>query len=511
MSPSAPAAPGILRRIAERRSTRIQREGHALAATVPARRPGPIVPFLDPENGLLRQPGAALGALICEIKRRSPSAGAIAPTLDPAARAAEYARAGVRHLSILTEEDHFQGSLDDLVAVKSLFPDLALLRKDFLFDEQDLEISRACGADAVLLIAALHDAETLLRLHRRAEALGLAALVEVHDAEDLDKARRFRPPLVGINSRDLCSFRVDRLTPLALRNRIDWDARLVYESGVRGGEDARIAVEAGFTALLVGEAVVRRPALIPELLHALDGTPGTAPAGTRDFWGRLAGLLAGRLAGCPAGRPLVKICGITRSRDAERAAALGADLLGFVFADSPRRAHPGLLRELRGLPVLKVGVAVSEEGTRLQELLDQGLLDAVQLHGDEQPGECAALAFPYYKALRLRGPGDAEAAGRYRCPRILVDAWSPDARGGTGRRVGESLIESITGQRPLWLAGGLGPENIAEVVRRARPELVDASSRLESEPGRKDPARLEAFFRELAGDAPARTPAGAAG
>ena len=75
----------------------------------------------------------------------------------------------------------------------------------------------------------------------------------------------------------------------------------------------------------------------------------------------------------------------------------------------------------------------------------------------------------------------------------------------------ESLIESIAGQRPLWLAGGLGPENIAEVVRRARPELVDASSRLESEPGRKDPARLEAFFRELAGAAPAGTPAGGAG
>ena len=542
---SGAGTPGILLQIAARRRERIRSEGHALGAAVPSRRQTPLVGFAAPSAGLDRPPapgpcgpgappdsrsGPSAGAvgqpsgsssgradgepafLICEIKRRSPSAGEIAPRLDPIAQARAYVRAGVGHLSILTEEDHFGGSLEDLIAVKHRFPHLAVLRKDFLLDERDIDISYRSGADAVLLIAALHSPRGLARLCRRAEALGLAALVEIHDRQDLEKARHVRPALCGINSRDLSTFRVDRLSPLALIGAVDWKTRLVYESGVQSGEDARVARAAGFQALLVGEAVVRRPALIGELLRSLDpstatpavgagtvaGTAVSTVPGRHNFWGTLAARLsAHRTDQAAPQRPLVKICGLTRAADAQAAVALGADLLGFVFAASPRRAEAALLRELRDLPALKVGVAVSEEGTRLQELLDAGLLDAVQLHGDESPGDCAALAFPYYKAIRLRRLEDLEAAQRYRCPRLLADAWSPQARGGTGERADEALVAALAERQPLWLAGGLGPDNIGEVVRRFRPELVDASSRLESEPGRKDPAALAAFFQEV--------------
>ena len=501
---------GILRQIAEHRRARIRSEGHGLASTPPERRQVPIVPFGTPAVRPTRPSTWVSPILICEIKRRSPSAGEIAPGLDPLEQAGIYARAGVSHLSILTEEDHFGGSLNDLMAVKRRYPGLAVLRKDFLFDETDLEISLQCGADAVLLIAALHDAESLARLCRRAEALGLTPLVEVHDLDDIDKTRKARPALTGINSRDLATFRVDRLAPLALKGLVDWETRLVYESGVQSSEDARMAGNAGFSALLVGEAVVRRPSLIDELLAGAAQAAAVGP-GT-DFWGRVAGRLGGRMPGLPAGRrspdaralpqgparPLVKICGLTRAADAERAAALGADILGFVFAASPRRAEPALLRELRDLPVLKVGVAVSEEGTRLQHLVDEGLLDAVQLHGDEAPELCSSLAFPYYKAVRLRQPADMEQALRFRCPRVLADAWSPQARGGTGRRIEDGLITAWAARQPLWLAGGIGPDNVGELVRRFSPELIDASSRLESEPGRKDPVRLEQFFGALA-------------
>jgi indole-3-glycerol phosphate synthase/phosphoribosylanthranilate isomerase len=240
------------------------------------------------------------------------------------------------------------------------------------------------------------------------------------------------------------------------------------------------------------------------LLSAFGQRPG-------DFWARLC-------ARVRPGRPLVKICGITRPADAERAAALGADALGFVFARSKRRAQPALLRDLADLDVLKVAVVVSGEtgspaglDPELKELLEEGLLDAVQFHGDEQPEECASLAFPYYKAVRVRGPAELAAMASYRCPRVLADAWSPHAAGGTGERIPLELARELAGHAreahklervarkgsPLWLAGGLGPETVGEVVRELSPELIDASSGLEESPGCKDRTKLENYFREI--------------
>jgi indole-3-glycerol phosphate synthase/phosphoribosylanthranilate isomerase len=477
-----------LETIVERRRERVAREGPALGASLPPRRQVPFVPFL-----------AGPPALICEIKRRSPSRGDIALRLDAADQAGRYASAGVRCLSVLTEEDHFGGSLSDLRQVKERFPRLAVLRKDFLLDEADLEVSARAGADAVLLLAALHDGPALRRLCGRARELGLAALVEVHDRPEVHRARQARPALTGVNSRDLATFRVDPLVPLSLPPAIDWETTLVYESGVRGPEGVLLARSGGFDAVLVGEAAVRRPEAVEGLRAALE-----SPAAVRDFWVRVAERLAARRA-----RPLVKICGITRAEDARLAAGLGAELLGFVFAPSPRRADPALLRELAGLSVLKVGVVTEAEGTaQARELLEAGLLDALQLHGEEAPAQCLESGFPYFKALRLREAGDLSRAAEYDCPRLLADAWAPEARGGTGRRVPEELVERLAAGRLLWLAGGLGPDNIREVVRRWRPELVDASSRLEARPGVKDRAALERYFAQIAAAAAAETGAG---
>jgi indole-3-glycerol phosphate synthase/phosphoribosylanthranilate isomerase len=204
------------------------------------------------------------------------------------------------------------------------------------------------------------------------------------------------------------------------------------------------------------------------------------------------------------GRPLVKICGITRAQDAEAARSAGADALGFVFAPSKRRADPSLLGDLRGMDILKVAVVVTEKsgGTRcldpdVEDLLARGLVDAVQFHGDEAPEECAAMAFPYYKAARLREPADAQAMSSYRSPRVLADAWSAKAAGGTGTRVSVELAEEARKTGALWLAGGIAPENVGEIIQGLTPELIDASSGLEESPGRKDPARLASFFEEI--------------
>jgi indole-3-glycerol phosphate synthase/phosphoribosylanthranilate isomerase len=504
----------ILRRIADRRRERIAAEGHALGAEVPARRQVPVAD-LPGAHGPGARGAASAPLLICEIKRRSPSRGEIDGVADPVARALDYAARGAGAISVLTEADHFGGSLEDLMAVKrALSTDagsgtprpadrpggVPVLRKDFILDEEDVEVSYRAGADIVLLIATLLEEETLARLHARVTGLGMAALVELYTAADAEKARAFAPALTGINSRDLATFRVDRLHPLAVAAQVDWPTRLVYESGVFHGEDARLTTAAGFSGLLVGEAVVREPALIGELRDGLAWGADRRPAPRGDFWSRLARARAGRRAAGPR-VPMVKVCGITNRADAEAAVEAGADILGLVFADSPRAAPEALPVELAGLDVLKVAVVVAGAGRPVPQPvrrgLEAGLIDAVQLHGDETPEECVELAFPYYKAVRLRGPEDVERVAAYRSPRVLVDAFDRQAYGGTGRRIRPELVEAVSEHGPVWMAGGIGVENVGEIIAKHGPELIDASSLLEAEPGRKDHHKLKTFFEEI--------------
>lgn len=468
----------VLERIVERRRERVAKEGHWLAAHALPSRTAPLVPFgADP-------------FLVCEVKRRSPSKGDIAPAVDVVEQARAYAGRGARSISVLTEEDNFAGSLDDITRIKAALPGVAVLRKDFLLDEEDIEISWKAGADAVLLIATLLDERTLRRLHEAATRRGLAALIEVHDAADVERCRRLAPGLTGINCRDLTTFAVDLTRPLALRPQVSWKTRLLFESGVRSPEDVRFALSGGFSGVLVGETAMRSPEMVPALLSAFDNLAA-------DFWPRL-------YARQRRGRPLVKICGITRPEDAETSVALGADALGFVLAPSKRRASLQLLRDVRDLDTLKVAVVVTERtdgAPRLDDeartALDEGLIDAVQFHGQEQPEECARIAFPYYKAIRVNGMDDVQAMERYRCPRVLADAWSAHEAGGTGKRIPGELARAVKERGPLWLAGGLGPENVGEVVKSLAPELVDASSRLEGPDGAKDREKLEIFFKEI--------------
>ena len=478
-----------LEQIVAGRRRRVAAEGPELGEAVPARRTQPLVPLLRAAGG---DPDRLL---VCEIKRASPSRGTIAAGLDAVEQAGHYAAAGVRAVSVLTEPDHFGGSLADLMAVKAACPQLSVLRKDFLLDERDLEISYRAGADAVLLLASCLGVAELRALEARARQLGMTALVEVHDADDLAKARAVRPALTGINSRDLTTFEVDATLPARLRPAVDWPTTLLFESGIHTGEDAAFACAAGFDGVLVGEAVVRRPELVAELRRVLDGAPKRVL-----FWERLFRALHDRGERGDRGRPLVKVCGLTRRDDAERAVELGADLLGFILAPSPRRAEPEMIAQLGELPALKVGTVVNEPGVAM-ELVQEGSLDAVQLHGDEPPERCYELAFPYYKALQIGSTADLDAEQRYRCPRVLLDAFSARVRGGTGRRVDRAILAARSARqpapRPLWLAGGVGPDNVAAIIHDHAPELVDSSSQLEAAPGRKDPAKLREFFRQV--------------
>jgi indole-3-glycerol phosphate synthase len=199
--------------------------------------------------------GAGLSC-IAEIKRRSPSKGDLDPDLQPDMVAKEYVAGGAACLSVLTDTDFFGGSRADLAAARQA-SGLPVLRKDFTVQEADVVDARLMGADAVLLIVAGLDDELLRRCATRADELGLAAVVEVHDERELARALAASARIVGVNQRDLRTFQVDHDRACALATEIPADVIAVAESGIRDAGDARRLADAGFDAILVGEALVR--------------------------------------------------------------------------------------------------------------------------------------------------------------------------------------------------------------------------------------------------------------
>ncbi|HEV2310588.1 MAG TPA: indole-3-glycerol-phosphate synthase, partial [Acidimicrobiia bacterium] len=199
-------------------------------------------------------------AVIAELKRRSPSKGELAPTLDAASTAAAYAAGGAAALSVLTDQVFFGGTVDDLRRARAAAPTTPALRKDFVIDADQVYETRAIGADAILLIvAAVPDRGLLVELHQLAQDLGLAALVETHDAAELDVAVALGAAIIGVNARDLGTFDEDLGGAEALAGRLGPEVIAVAESAIRSTDDAKRMAAAGFDAVLVGEALVRAP------------------------------------------------------------------------------------------------------------------------------------------------------------------------------------------------------------------------------------------------------------
>jgi indole-3-glycerol phosphate synthase len=378
--------------------------------------------------GRFRDALAAPGlAAIAEVKRRSPSAGDLRPDANPAELAAAFGRSGAAAISILVDE-RFAGSVDDLRAGRSA-TETPLLAKGFFRHEATLTELQAAGADAVLLLLRDLDDRTTAAMLARAERLGLDALVEAHDADELERAARLDAPVIGVNARDLDTFAVDRRAALELVAAAPRDRVVIAESGVLARAHAAEAELAGADAILVGTVLMRAP----------------------DPAAKLRELLA---------RPLVKVCGLTRDEDVAVAAEAGADLAGFILArETPRRA-PRVL----DVPdtMLSVAVFVGERG--------EAPSDLVQYYAREN-GHRAR------DGLLLRG--EEEVA------RIIDRAWQQDDP--------DHLERARAADGRIVLAGGLSPENVGEAIAAVRPWAVDASSSLETAPGIKDHERVRAF------------------
>ena len=470
---------------------------------------------------------------ILEVKRASPSKGDIAPDLNPVELATTYAEAHAQAVSVLTEMNFFKGSLRDLIAVADLMErrrqqglhTCAVLRKDFLLFEDEIDIAYRCGADAVLLIARILDDAQLVKMAQRAQKFGIQAFVEVREADDFRKLAVVTAALgdaaaktivAGVNSRDLATFHTDPLIPASVRSKLP--AKAVFESGILSAADATYARNLGFTGILVGEAVAKNPPLAKDVVSAFEsGCENARGLFWKKFAERKFANNETRAASSQdARRPLVKICGITREEDGLLAAELGADMLGFVFSTTKRLTTEEFVRSFKtrllrsacndGSPLL-VGVITdpnSVEGKTAIKLAQEGVLDAVQFHGVDPHNsidDASSNALPYYCTARVGAPEDFDYVASLRKngePRILLDAKVEGIPGGTGKTIPESLLREKASGTPLWLAGGINPENVVTICEKFHPELIDVSSGIEDAPGIKNHDKMKALFAEFA-------------
>jgi indole-3-glycerol phosphate synthase len=209
-------------------------------------------------------------AIIAEIKRASPSLGAINENVDIARIAREYVKGGAAAISVLTEANFFKGDLSFLHLIKEEVP-LPLLQKDFILDPFQIYEGRVSGADAILLIAALLGREELSDFVDLSGKLHMVPFVEIHNEDDLQKTSFLNLPLIGINNRDLRTFEIDLRTTLRLRKEIPSTSRVISESGIKSSNDVRLLKEAGINGILVGETLMRSPDPASKIRELLTG------------------------------------------------------------------------------------------------------------------------------------------------------------------------------------------------------------------------------------------------
>ncbi len=471
---------GVVGEIADRRLADVRPQ---LDAIDPAERrrlvaaaPG-VRPFALP----LAAPGLHL---IAEVKRRSPSAGVIAATSeDVVPRARAYQAGGAAAISVLCEPHWFGGSVEDVRVIRSKVS-VPVLAKEFVVDARQLDLLRAAGADAVLLLAVLHPRRTLARMVDRAFELGLEPLVEAHDERELDAALSTNVRVIGINNRDLRTLDVDPERAPRLRELVPEDRLVVAESGVKDAATIRSWRALGFDAALVGETLVR--SADPSAAARAFVQAGTHPADPVE---------AARAA-------LVKICGITDAAGVEAAIRARADAIGLNLVPGTPRALE--LDEAVELARLARAIASPERRPRIVaitvDLSAEALnaiaraidADAVQLNGGEPVQLLSRLDRPALKVLHLppagapAAPLASEVISRARAylragaSQVFLDTSGGPHPGGTGRRADPELVAAVALEVPVVLAGGLDAATVGGALRSAAAVAVDVASGVEA-------------------------------
>ncbi|KAI1393251.1 indole-3-glycerol phosphate synthase-domain-containing protein [Hypoxylon trugodes] len=457
-------------------------------------------------------------SLMAEIKRGSPSKGIFALEIDAPSQAKKYALAGASVISVLTEPDWFKGSIEDLRAVRQVLDSMpnrpAVLRKEFIFEKYQILEARLAGADTVLLIVKMLDVDLLTRLHNYSLSLGMEPLVEVQNAEEMATAVKLGSKVIGVNNRNLESFEVDLSTTSRLRSLVPKETIICALSGINTHEDVIANHKDGVNAILVGEAIMRAP----------------------DASQFIQQLCAGQTTAQQKLKPeslLVKICGTRTPEGALAAAEAGADLIGMILVPERRRtvtddaakaiskaihdfsrptptpsSNPTIPTNIasdffasasrklssRSRPLL-VGVFQNQSLDEILELQQRYSLDAVQLHGREPVEWARAIPVP---VLRRFSPGEPGIGARGYHAVPLFDSGS-----GSGQLLDAVDIKAALARDAelrIILAGGLGPENVADVVKAAGEDGtrilgVDVSSGVEGSDSQQSLDRIRDFVK----------------
>ena len=514
----------ILTRIIEKRLADIESLGLDFGLSLPEARKRPLHTFLKTKG------------VILEVKRASPSKGDISPKLDAYQTALSYARSGAAAISCLTENNFFKGSLSDLVNVCRAIDDYtsddydssgtvpAVLRKDFLLFPEEVEISYKAGADAVLLIARILPKETLLKMAEEVARFGMSALIEIRSEEDLKKLayvfghKDFMAIatsngscdnfVCGVNSRDLATFKIDLLRPCMMFQKIlkimGDNARIIFESGVTNYECAAAVSSMDFTGLLLGEAAAKNPELRKGLVDSFVSAKATRNA---EFWKKYAESYYVELVSAPQQiqkQAFFKICGLTRIEDALEAERLGAKFLGFIFADAFSRSITRdnrlekLRPELDKLQAKKIAVIVdldSPESKIAVQLVKDGGFDALQFHKIQyEKVDKSLLELPHY--FVAGNLDDYEALVSKGEMRVLLDSKEIVlGKAVSSTKIDTSnIVDSVNKSTKLssksdikttyeikWIAGGITPENVSDVINHFSPELIDVSGGVETD------------------------------
>ena len=407
-----------------------------------------------------RKPG-----YILECKKASPSKGLIRSEFDPKGIAKVYSHFASA-ISVLTETEYFQGSLEYLKTVREQVQQ-PVLCKDFFVEPYQVYQTRYYGADIILLILAIIDDEQWTELFELAQSLGMDVITEVSNQSELERARKLSAPIVGINNRNLRDMSIDLDTTRRLAAQLPDDVIVISESGYYTRQQTLEMADCS-DAFLIGSSLMAESDLKAAVKKIIFGTN--------------------------------KVCGLTRNEDAKTADDAGAVYGGVIFADSSSRkiAVESVQEIFAGTDLLRVGVFQNQSAEDIVSTVETAALHAVQLHGDEDIQFVSSLrsqldeTCQIWKAISVSEFKDWVSA---EVDQLLVDHQTANAKGGTGESFDWTQIPAADRQKVI-VAGGIGPEN-ASAVLQLRFLGVDMNSKLETAPGIKSKEQIQKAFEAL--------------
>ncbi|HYF96783.1 MAG TPA: anthranilate phosphoribosyltransferase [Patescibacteria group bacterium] len=386
------------------------------------------------------------GGLIAEVKKRSPSEGDINASIDIVVQAKTYQTSGAAAISVLTESDDFGGSFEDLKKIRQAV-DLPILCKDFIFRKEHIDKAKSCGADIILLIAAILDEEKLSSFHQYAREADLQVIVEVHSKVELDKALRCNPAIIGVNSRNLHDFSLDPKIFSHLSEKIPKGIIKIAESGIEKFSD----VPPHYDGILVGTTLMKHP--FPAL--------------------KIKEL---------SGKPILKLCGIRSVEDARLCEELGVDMIGINFVPrSKRKVGLDLAKDISAVcsRTLTVGIFENQDPREVNDIARQIGLDVIQLSGKEK--DLDRYELPIIKTIGVKQETPAQAL------MSIIDGELP----GSGKKIDHNILDTF--QHSL-IAGGIDLKSAEVLLNSKKPLGIDTASGIETD-GKVDKDKILAFYQ----------------